>query len=54
MYAGLGLSAIAFIVHGLVLHGWRTQMYRMSLDWMFYMALLNFTGAIAYAVRVSQ
>ena len=52
MYAGLGLSALIFIIHGLVLHGWEIQNRRMSLNWMGLMAGLNLTGAAAYAVRV--
>jgi len=52
MYAGLGLSAVTFVVHGLVLHGWEVQNRRMSLVWMGLMALFNFTGAGAYAARV--
>lgn len=53
MYAGLGLSAIVFITHGLILHGWEIQKHRMSLEWMALMAGLNITGAVAYASRVS-
>lgn len=52
MYAGLGLSAIIFVVHGVVKYGWKTQNDRMSLDWMGMMASLNLIGAFAYAARV--
>ncbi len=52
MYACLGLSAIVFIAHGVILHGWETQYKRMSLDRMGLMSLLNLTGAYAYAARV--
>lgn len=52
MYTGLGLSAIIFTVHGIMIHGWSMQNKRMSLDWMALMASLNFIGAFAYAVRV--
>ena len=52
MYTGLGLSAIVFIIHGLVLHGWELQNKRMSLGWMGLMAVLNLIGAAAYASRV--
>lgn len=52
MYAGLGLSAIIFVIHGVVKHGWKTQNHRMSLDWMGLMATLNLIGAFAYAARV--
>lgn len=52
MYAGLGLSFIIPIVHGLMLFGWETQMWRMSLDWMALMTALNLTGGALYALRV--
>jgi len=52
MYAGLGLSAIVFIVHGLILYGWEVQNRRMSLQWMIVMTGLNFVGAGAYAWSV--
>ena len=52
MYAGLGISAVVFVVHGLILYGWQTQNRRMSLDWMALMALFNLAGAFTYAVRV--
>lgn len=52
MYSGLGLSAIVFIIHGLVLHGWELQNRRMSLGWMGLMGALNLIGAAAYAARV--
>lgn len=54
MYAGLGLSAIIFVVHGVIKHGWKTQNHRMSLDWMGLMASLNLIGAFTYAARVSS
>ncbi len=53
MYAGLGLSAIVFVSHGLIIHGWEIQKHRMSLEWMALMGGLNITGAVAYAFRVS-
>ena len=54
MYACLGLSAVVFVTHGLILHGWSVQTKRMSLDRMGLMALLNLTGAYAYAARVNN
>lgn len=30
IYTGLGLSALIFIIHGLVIHGWKIQNRRMS------------------------
>jgi len=32
MYAGLGLSAILFVIHGVLLHGRKVRNQRMSLD----------------------
>ncbi|TGO07858.1 hypothetical protein BTUL_0241g00010 [Botrytis tulipae] len=52
MYSCLGLSSIIFIIHGLTLYGYKTQKWRMSLDWMGVMAGFNSLGAVAYAVRV--
>lgn len=52
MYAGLGLSAVVFVIHGLVLYGWDIQNQRMSLDWMAWMAIFNLAGAFTYAARV--
>lgn len=52
MYSGLGLSAIVFIIHGLIIHGWEIQKHRMSLAWMGLMAAFNLIGAAIYAARV--
>lgn len=52
MYACLGLSAVIFITHGVILYGWKAQNKRMSLDRMGVMSLLNLTGAYMYAARV--
>lgn len=54
MYAGLGLSAVVFVVHGVKLHGWTVQNRRMSLDWMALMAFFNLTGAVTYAIRIPE
>ena len=54
MYAGLGLSAVVFVVHGILLYGWTVQNRRMSVDWMGLMALFNLTGAVIYAARVPE
>lgn len=54
MYAGLGLSAVVFVVHGILLHGWTVQNQRMSLDWMGLMALFNLIGAVTYAARIPE
>jgi len=52
MYAGLGLSFVVPVVHGLLQFGVETQMGRMSLDWMVVMAVCNLTGGVVYALRV--
>lgn len=52
MYVGLGLSALVFAVHGIMLHGLEVQTKRMSLDRMALMAALNLIGASVYTARV--
>ena len=52
MYAGLGLSSVVFITHGILIYDWTIQYQRMSLGWMGLMAALNLLGAITYAARV--
>lgn len=54
IYSGLGLSAIPFIIHGLVIYGWDMQSARMSLNWMGVTASLNLIGAIVYATRIPE
>ena len=54
MYTGLGLSALGFIFHALVLYGRRVQVLRMSLDWVVLMAALNLMGAAVYSVRIPE
>jgi adiponectin receptor len=52
MYAGLGLSALVFIIHRLLIHGWEIQKHRMSLKYMGLMGALNLIGAATYAAGV--
>lgn len=52
LYAGLGLTAVVFVVHGILLHGYDVQRKLMALDWMAMMGTLNFLGAAVYAARV--
>ena len=54
MYTCPGFSALGFVAHGLLLHGWETQNRRMSLNWMGLMMMLNLIGALAYVVRVPE
>lgn len=54
MYAGLNLSFIFPIIHGISRFGWETQMWRMSLDWMALMTTFNLTGGALYALRIPE
>lgn len=53
MFAGLGLSALVFTTHGIMLYGLEVQVKRMSLDRMAVMAVLNLIGAYVYAAMVA-
>ncbi|OAA55650.1 Hly-III-related protein [Cordyceps fumosorosea ARSEF 2679] len=53
-YAGFGLSSVIFVVHGLLLYGWKVQKSRMSLVWMGWMATANLVGAAIYAARIPE
>lgn len=54
MYASLGLSAIGFVVHAIVLYGWEVAYHKMGLGWMGLMALSNFLGVVVYATRAPE
>ncbi|KAM3075702.1 hypothetical protein ACMFMG_007833 [Clarireedia jacksonii] len=54
MYAGLGLSALVFIIHSIVIYGWHLQYHRLSLEWIAAVAGLNFIGALAYSLRIPE
>jgi adiponectin receptor len=54
MYASLGLSAMVFIIHGLIIHGWEIQNQRMSLTYMLTTAMLNILAAVVYAARIPE
>ena len=54
MFAGLGLSALVFTTHGIMLYGLEIQVKRMSLDRMAVMAILNLIGAYVYVARVGS
>ncbi|KAH8603016.1 hemolysin-III related-domain-containing protein [Bisporella sp. PMI_857] len=54
MYAFLGLSAIVFITHGLIIYGWEVQKHSMSLVYMLITALLNLLGAVVYVARIPE
>ncbi len=53
LYTALGLSGLAFVIHGLVVYGWEVQDGRMALGWMLQMACTNLIGAATFATRVS-
>ncbi|TGO54906.1 hypothetical protein BCON_0100g00260 [Botryotinia convoluta] len=54
MYAALGLSAVIFIVHSIIIYGISLQYKRLSLGWIVGMAGLNFVGALAYSLRIPE
>jgi adiponectin receptor len=54
LYATLGLSAMAFITHGLIIHGWEIQNHRMSLTYLLITAMLNLLGAFIYTARIPE
>jgi adiponectin receptor len=54
MYASLGLSAMVFIIHRLIIHGWEIQNQRMSLTYMLITAMLNFLAAVVYTARIPE
>ncbi|KAL9052609.1 MAG: hypothetical protein Q9162_005299 [Coniocarpon cinnabarinum] len=54
MYTALGIWSAVYVMHGLILRGWDTQMKSMSIDWMGVTALLNSIGAMHYACRVPE
>jgi adiponectin receptor len=54
MYVSLGLSAMVFIIHGLILYGWEIQNHRMGLNYMLTMAMLNLLGAAIYTARIPE
>lgn len=53
-YAALGLSAITFVIHAIVLRGFAEANRRMSLDWMGLMGALNLIGAATYGTRLPE
>jgi adiponectin receptor len=54
MYVLLGLSAMVFITHRLIIYGWEIQNYRISLNYMLTIAMLNLLGAAIYTARIPE
>lgn len=54
MYTSLGLTAVVYVLHGILLHGWHVQCLRMSLMWALFTAFLFVLGAGLYALRVCK
>ncbi|KAH8887123.1 mPR-typeG-protein-coupled receptor, partial [Thozetella sp. PMI_491] len=54
MYTSLGLTAIVYVLHGILLHGWQVQNLRMSLMWELLTASLFILGATLYALRIPE
>jgi adiponectin receptor len=50
----LGLSAMAFIIHGLILYSWEIQNHRIGLNYILTIAMLNLLGAAIYTVRIPE
>jgi adiponectin receptor len=50
MYASLGLT-VAFIMHGVIVHGWEIKNHRMSLTYLLITAMPNLLGAVIYTAR---
>jgi hypothetical protein len=52
MYTSLGLTALVYVLHGIILNGWDEQHLRMSLDWALITLCLFVAGVGLYALRV--
>jgi hypothetical protein len=52
LYTSLALTAIVYVLHGILLHGWHVQRLRMSLMWLLFATCLFMFGAGLYALRV--
>jgi adiponectin receptor len=54
MYVSLGLSAIVFIIYGLIIYGWEIQNYRIGLSYILIIVMLNLLRAVIYTVRIPE
>ncbi len=52
MFVAMGLSAVAPILHGLKLYGYKQLEDQMGLSWVVLEGVLYITGAVLYAVRL--
>jgi len=50
MFVAMGLSAVAPVMHGLTIYGFKQMDKQMGLSWMLLQGLLYMTGAGLYAV----
>lgn len=54
MYGLLGVSVFIPAIHGVVIHGWKTQNERMSLTYFMGLGILNGTGTVIYVARIPE
>lgn len=54
MFAGMGLSAIVPVLHGLTLYGYAAMCDTMSLWWLIAHGVMYLVGAGLYAARVPE
>ncbi|KAH9903952.1 mPR-like GPCR protein [Xylariomycetidae sp. FL2044] len=54
LYTSLGLTAIVYVLHGIIVHGWEVQSQRMSLVWELLTAFLFILGGGLYALRIPE
>jgi adiponectin receptor len=54
MYILLGLSAMVFITHRLIIYGWEIQNHRISLNYILIITMLNLLKAAIYTARIPK
>ena len=54
LFGGFALSTLTPVIHGIVLHGWDQQDYRVSLNYLLGTLAFNTAGAVAYAAKVCR
>jgi len=53
-FTGFVLATLVPVFHGVVLHGWKAQDYRVSLYYLLGVLAFNASGAIAYATKFPE